>query len=165
MNNDLKKDIYDYKFHQKKYMVRHQTLCVTLSKEKDADIISWLGKQENRSEAVRRALREVQTDGRHICPYLSDDEVKQPCLQAPCERPQGEWIKEDDEKLEGWYRCSKCGRRVEDLTDDVVIHAGCEDYTIADIYPYCHCGADMRGTEDSRISHRSFKDAGDSGMA
>jgi len=60
-------------------------------------------------------------------------------------RPQGEWIKEDDEHLKGWYRCSECGRRVEDLTDDVVIHAGCEDYTIADIYPYCHCGADMRG--------------------
>lgn len=60
-------------------------------------------------------------------------------------RPKGKWIKEDDEHLKGWYRCSVCGRRVEDLTDDVVIHAGCEDYTIADIYPYCHCGADMRG--------------------
>lgn len=22
-----------------------------------------------------------------ICPYLSDDEVKQPCLQAPCKKP------------------------------------------------------------------------------
>ena len=26
-----------------------------------------------------------------ICPYLSDNEVKQPCLQGPCERPKGEW--------------------------------------------------------------------------
>lgn len=26
-----------------------------------------------------------------ICPYLSDNEVKQPCLQSPCERPHGEW--------------------------------------------------------------------------
>ena len=26
-----------------------------------------------------------------ICPYLSDDEVKQPCIQAPCERPKGEY--------------------------------------------------------------------------
>lgn len=24
-----------------------------------------------------------------ICPYLSDNEVKQPCLNSPCERPQG----------------------------------------------------------------------------
>jgi hypothetical protein len=27
-----------------------------------------------------------------ICPYLSDNEVKQPCIKAPCERPQGEQI-------------------------------------------------------------------------
>ena len=26
-----------------------------------------------------------------ICPYLSDNEVKQPCLQGSCERPKGEW--------------------------------------------------------------------------
>lgn len=70
------------------------------------------------------------------------------------ERPHGEWIKEDAEHLKGWYRCSECGRRVEDLTDDVIIHAGCEDYTIADIYPYCHCGADMREeTNDERRSN------------
>lgn len=25
-----------------------------------------------------------------ICPYLSDNEIKQPCLNSPCERPQGE---------------------------------------------------------------------------
>ena len=23
-----------------------------------------------------------------LCPYLSDDEVKQPCLESPCEKPQ-----------------------------------------------------------------------------
>ena len=27
-----------------------------------------------------------------ICPYLSDNEVMQPCIEAPCEKPQGEWI-------------------------------------------------------------------------
>ena len=26
-----------------------------------------------------------------ICPYLSDNEVKQPCLNSPCERPKGDW--------------------------------------------------------------------------
>lgn len=25
------------------------------------------------------------------CPYLSDEEIKQPCLQGPCERRKGEW--------------------------------------------------------------------------
>lgn len=60
-------------------------------------------------------------------------------------RPKGKWIEETDEHLKGMYRCSVCGRRVEDLTDDVKIHVGWGDCTVADIYPYCHCGADMRG--------------------
>lgn len=87
--------------------------------------------------------------------YLDEDmiyRIKVAIDKVPTveERPQGVWIKEDDEHLEGWYRCSECGRRVEDLTDDVVIHAGCEDYTIADIYPYCHCGAKMKAVQNER---------------
>lgn len=53
-----KRESGDYRLFQKKYMEKHQTLCVTLSKENDKDIIEWLGKQENRSQAVREALRE-----------------------------------------------------------------------------------------------------------
>lgn len=56
MNEALKKIIVDKKYAAK-YMERHQTLCVTLDKEKDADIIHWLGKQKNRSQAVRAVLR------------------------------------------------------------------------------------------------------------
>lgn len=48
-----------------------------------------------------------------ICPYLSDDEVKQPCLQAPCERPK---VKDDvscqyckyDDKASTDYPCNIC---------------------------------------------------------
>ena len=43
--------------YQKKYMDKHRMLCVLLDTKNDKDIISWLGKQENRSEAVRRAIR------------------------------------------------------------------------------------------------------------
>lgn len=46
---------------QAKYMERHKTLCVLLNKENDKDIIEWLEAQENQSEAVREALREVRT--------------------------------------------------------------------------------------------------------
>ncbi len=63
------------------------------------------------------------------------------------EKQKGKWIGETDEHLKGMYRCSVCGRRVEDLTDDVKIHIGWEDCTVADIYPFCHCGADMRKEE------------------
>lgn len=41
----------------KMYMKRHQTMCVTLNKEDDKEIIEWLEKQENRSESIRKALK------------------------------------------------------------------------------------------------------------
>ena len=56
MNRALLKDTTDKKY-AKKYMERHQTLCVTLSKTDDADIIAWLDKQPNRSKSVRALLR------------------------------------------------------------------------------------------------------------
>jgi Arc/MetJ-type ribon-helix-helix transcriptional regulator len=49
------------KEYQKRYMDRHKMLSVLLNGEKDKDIIDWLEKQENQSEAVREALREVRT--------------------------------------------------------------------------------------------------------
>lgn len=53
MNESLKKDDK----YQKRYMKRHKMLTVLLDNEKDKDIIGWLGRQENASESVRRALR------------------------------------------------------------------------------------------------------------
>ena len=49
------------KGYQKKYIDRHKMLSVLLHKENDKDIIDWLETQENQSEAVREALREVRT--------------------------------------------------------------------------------------------------------
>ena len=43
--------------YQKRYMDRHRMLCVLLDGKNDKDIISWLETQENRSQAVREALR------------------------------------------------------------------------------------------------------------
>lgn len=48
--------------YQKKYMDAHVMLTAILDRENDKDIISWLEAQENRSEAVRRALRKVMQD-------------------------------------------------------------------------------------------------------
>lgn len=56
------------------------------------------------------------------------------------ERKVGKWIKEED-TLE-WdghsYQCSICGRSIH-LDTEV---EGLEDY------PYCHCGAEMEGSEN-----------------
>lgn len=53
MNETLKKP----EKYRKRYMKNHKMLCVLLDNEKDKDIISWLGKQENASESVRQSLR------------------------------------------------------------------------------------------------------------
>lgn len=62
MNADLTKIKGDRKKYLKKYMERHTTLCVTLDNSSDKDIIDWLSAQQNRSQAVRGALREVANE-------------------------------------------------------------------------------------------------------
>lgn len=54
MNEVLKKD----EKCRKRYMKSHKVLSLILDNEKDADILRWLGYQDNRSEAVRNAIRE-----------------------------------------------------------------------------------------------------------
>lgn len=54
MNNKLKKN----ESYKKRYMRKHKMLTALLDNEKDADIIEWLNKQENRSEAIRQAIRD-----------------------------------------------------------------------------------------------------------
>lgn len=78
-----------------------------------------------------------------FCSYLSDGEVKQPCIEAPCsrERPQGKWKyhKAEDIFL-AYMECDQCG--LEELFDN-------ENMTpkkFRDYYKFCpNCGADMRG--------------------
>lgn len=57
----MSKNLEKQRGYQKKYMDRHRMLCVLLHKENDKDIIDWLETQENQSEAVREALREVRS--------------------------------------------------------------------------------------------------------
>ncbi len=54
MNNKLKKN----EKYKKRYMRKHKMLTALLDKEKDTDIIEWLNKHENRSEAIRQAIRD-----------------------------------------------------------------------------------------------------------
>ena len=53
------------------------------------------------------------------------------------ERKKGKWIKRDSyDRRDNFYACSECGRLI-----NIICNAHLEDY------PYCHCGADMRGEE------------------
>ncbi len=54
------------------------------------------------------------------------------------ERKMGKWIEEQRGIKVTQYRCSECGRLVRDDTG----------YDVAKDYPFCHCGADMRGGQD-----------------
>lgn len=49
--------------------------------------------------------------------------------------PRGEWIETQRGIHVTDYKCSCCGRTVRDDTG----------YNVANDYPFCHCGADMRG--------------------
>ena len=54
------------------------------------------------------------------------------------EHPKGKWIKLDSyDRRDHFYACSECGRLI-----NIICNAHLEDY------PFCHCGADMRGAED-----------------
>ena len=54
-------------------------------------------------------------------------------------RKVGKWIKVTDTEFGIGYKCSECGRFI--LTESV------DGRKLKD-YPYCHCGAEMRGSEE-----------------
>lgn len=52
---------YDYASYQAKFRGKNKAYCFNLNTIKDKDLIKWLEEQENRSEAIREALRELRT--------------------------------------------------------------------------------------------------------
>ncbi len=91
-------------------------------------------KNETYCGSLYRELRNGTVITDNICPVLSDDEVKQPCLQSPCPnaRPKGEWIYKYSLGDSKYFVCSKCNRSIE-----------IEDLQTLKDYPFCHCGAKM----------------------
>ena len=54
------------------------------------------------------------------------------------ERIKGHWV--EIASSNHTYKCSVCGRLLVNITDG--------KNNVAKNYPYCHCGADMRGEQD-----------------
>ena len=52
---------YDYPAYQAKFRTKNKQYTFNLNEIKDKELIAWLEEQENRSEAIREALREVRT--------------------------------------------------------------------------------------------------------
>ena len=50
---------YDYKKYRKKFISKHKSFTVNLEYDRDADVIKWLSSQDNKSNAIRKALRKA----------------------------------------------------------------------------------------------------------
>lgn len=82
------------------------------------------------------------TDGKHDAEYevinkVIDGIEQQPTVDA-VERKRGRWLELTN--TNHTYVCSVCGRMLVNITDG--------KNNVAKNYPYCHCGADMRGETD-----------------
>lgn len=62
---------------------------------------------------------------------------KCPLIEEP-ERKKGKWLELTN--TNHTYVCSVCGRMLVNITDG--------KNTVTKNYPFCHCGADMRGNSD-----------------
>ena len=66
---------------------------------------------------------------------------RQTILNLPSAQPErikGHWV--EIASSNHTYKCSVCGRLLVNITDG--------KNNVAKNYPYCHCGADMRGEQD-----------------
>ena len=96
-------------------------------------------------EAIRRILDHKRVHSLNEPRAVLINEALDLAIKALEERPQGEWvfidILEDDnfpmDKGSEIYECSVCGRRIWTFSKDLTT-----------FYPFCHCGADMRGSEN-----------------
>lgn len=53
----MKRNIAKQMEYQKKYLKKKRMITILLDNKKDADIISWMERQENKSDAIREVLR------------------------------------------------------------------------------------------------------------
>lgn len=103
-------------------MTKNGTLAISQSQIANAPTLkfSLLPADESKDEAYMRGYNHGFTEG---------------ILKAP--RPKGEWIKVKEERMSvdtvTIYKCSKCERVIATFPSK-----------LAEYYPFCHCGADMR---------------------
>ncbi len=83
---------------------------------------------EKRSLQYRLARR-FDSDPRRIMEIIREEIKKSPLTEEP---PKGKWMRDGV----GMFKCSECGRRI--------CTSVSEDNPHND-FPFCHCGADMRG--------------------
>ena len=78
-------------------------------------------------------LRNTINNPNHA-PYITKKDVQALPTIEP-ERQMGEWI--EISSINHTYKCSECGRLLVNVTDG--------RNNVSKHYPYCHCGAKMKG--------------------
>lgn len=97
------------------------------------DLISRQAAIENIKECAQAAHSNYEWDMEQG--YINAIECLEELPSAQPERKKGEWI--EISLISHSYKCSECGRLLVNITDG--------KNNVARNYPYCHCGADMRG--------------------
>lgn len=128
-NEEVRKAIEKY---QKEHPLHSAMLDVTsISSKEGVDVLN------NVIEQVSKKVDE-DTELWAICEmakmYMQGVRPVYPVKQ------EGKWIKiTKDGITPAEYTCSNCGRTVKSYYDD---------YFVVKEYPFCHCGADMRGNQE-----------------
>lgn len=91
----------------------------------------------NNEDAIKDIVKETCEGCFYIETCQREDCAFYLAIKALEERPQGEWIKEDNGKTTDVYRCSICGRSI----------MLCKNADLSK-YPFCHCGAEMKGVAE-----------------
>ena len=100
--------------------------------------MSDLIKRSDAIEALKDSV--VEMGGDDFCEmgvHIDDIEAVVNAIPS-ADRPQGEWI--DIGTISHSYKCSVCGR--------TLFHITVGKNHVAKYYPYCHCGARMKGADD-----------------
>ena len=83
---------------------------------------------------------EVYEIGETIVVMNHEDYYDMLCKSMEAETKHGEWI--EIGTISHSYKCSVCGR--------TLFHTTVGKNHVTEYYPYCHCGAKMKGAEDER---------------
>lgn len=117
--------------YQKEHPLHSDMLDVTtISLKEGADIVSQI---------IEKVSKKVDEDTELWCICEMAKMYMQGVRPVYPVKQEGKWIKiTKDGVTPIEYVCSNCGRTVKSYY---------EDYFVTKEYPFCHCGADMRGEE------------------
>lgn len=122
----------------KEYKSKRASFC-PLHEVTDTDTIS----RQDAIEHLKKRLYESALNNDGIASYtfeeIADNRIQIWMDELPPlpSRPKGHWIKHHESRAGIVYSCDRCGRTLQALSWET-------RKDVYKMYPFCHCGADMR---------------------